>query len=338
MARHLCFAVSRRMILGGVIATMDSAAVPAETLSVNRAKSLDDLGFEPSGRIFWLGSQVAWAGTRVSGSAVDRAFVAAPPAGGAARVLATMADDRTCEPVPGAGVMVTQVGDSGAALIVAGSTLPTQIGQALGGMDALSACVQRTGTTRLALAQQGFEVTGLAVRGATTIACRMGDDGRSEVWRINGAQRELLASVAWPLAHDNLVLEFQAFDEACLIDPSSLQRRPAELRTQFPVIPLLRVMPDGTTGESWIDRGSWNAEGGARDDASLGSASGYLGIARCLMVKVTGVLFRYVEGAVLQTGSVKGCLEKGLVSSCRAFACSTACGPPKARRNTKCSR
>jgi len=160
--------------------------------------------------------------------------------------------------------MITQVGDTGTAFMASGAPSPELIAEASGGMHALSACVQRTGIARLALAQQGFEVTGLAVRKETIIACRLGGDGRSEVWRINGAQRHLLASVAWPLAQDSPVLEFQAFEEACLIYPSLLPRRRSELRAQMLGIPILRVMPDGTTREAWIDWGDWNAEGGYR--------------------------------------------------------------------------
>jgi hypothetical protein len=224
---------------------------------------LPDFGFEPTGKMFWLGSELGWVGAQVTDQGPSRAVIVAQPGGGT-RIVTRVADDRICEPVPGNGVLLTPLGASGPAFVRDGLLSNQVLGDGGDGLDPVVACMNRTGTARLALAQQGFNVSGLAVSGDTIIACRLGDSGVSEIWRIDGSGRRLLGSVPWPLAQDNPVLEFQAFEEACLIYPSLLPRRRAELRAQYPGIPVLRVMPNGMTEEHWIDWGDWNAEGGYR--------------------------------------------------------------------------
>jgi hypothetical protein len=238
---------------------------------------LSDLGLEPVGRIHWLGDVPGWVGAEATPQGPAHGFVTASP-GRAAQVLARLAGDRACEPIPGAGVMVAVAGGSGAVFLRPGAATPEVVAGTAG--DPIAACLQRTGTVRLALAQQGFEVSGVAVSGETTIACRVGEAGRSEIWRINGTERLLLAAVTWPLARDNPVLEFQSFEDACLIYPSLLPRRRAELRSQLPGIPVVRAMPNGTVEEDWIAWGDWNAEGGyrvasGRDGLAVGILHGW---------------------------------------------------------------
>jgi len=229
-----------------------------------RPTHLDDRGFEPVGRIFWLGDDPSWVGVRVSSDGVAHAFVAVPPSGGPARVLAMLTDERACEPIAGAGVMVAPAGGHNAALIRPQATTLDPLPESGGGRDALAACLHRTGTARLALRNQGFEVSGIAVRGDTIVACRTGADGSTEIWLINSAERTMLTAVSWPLARDNPVLEFQAYEQVCLIYPSLLPRRRAELRSRLPGLPVLIVAAHGTTKEAWVDWGDWNAEGGYR--------------------------------------------------------------------------